>query len=104
MDKEDVVQDFPGGLVVKNLPASAGDTGSIPGPGRFHMPWDNGANGPQLLNPRSGAPESHILKPVHLEPAFRSKRSRHNEKTTHCNQKKPMFSDRKPVHRNKEPA
>ena len=30
--------DFPGGLVIKNLPANAGDTGSIPGPGRSHMP------------------------------------------------------------------
>ena len=30
--------DFPGGAVVKNPPASAGDTGSIPGPGRSHMP------------------------------------------------------------------
>ena len=30
--------DFPGGAVVKNLPANAGDTGSIPGPGRSHMP------------------------------------------------------------------
>ena len=29
--------DFPSGPVVKNLLASAGDTGSIPGPGRFHM-------------------------------------------------------------------
>ena len=29
--------DFPDGPVVKNLPANAGDTGSIPGPGRFHM-------------------------------------------------------------------
>ena len=28
---------FPGGAVVKNLPAIAGDTGSIPGPGRSHM-------------------------------------------------------------------
>ena len=28
----------PGGAVVKNPPASAGDTGSSPGPGRFHMP------------------------------------------------------------------
>ena len=27
--------DFPGGPVVKNLPANAGDTGSIPGLGRF---------------------------------------------------------------------
>ena len=30
--------DFPGGPVVKNLPANAGDTDSIPGPGRFHVP------------------------------------------------------------------
>ena len=30
-------RDFPGGTVVKNLPANAGDTGSIPGPGRSHM-------------------------------------------------------------------
>ena len=33
--------DFPGGAVVKNPPASAGDTGSIPGPGRSHMPRSN---------------------------------------------------------------
>ena len=31
-------EDFPGGAVVKNPPASAGDTGSSPGPGRSHMP------------------------------------------------------------------
>ena len=31
-------QNFPGGSVVKNLPATAGDTGSIPGPERSHMP------------------------------------------------------------------
>ena len=30
-------RDFPGGTVVKNLPANAGDTGSIPGPARSHM-------------------------------------------------------------------
>ena len=30
--------DFPGGTVVKNLPANAGDTGSSLGPGRSHMP------------------------------------------------------------------
>ena len=30
--------DFPGSAVVKNPPANAGDTGSIPGPGRSHMP------------------------------------------------------------------
>ena len=34
-------RDFLGGPVVKNLPASAGDMSSIPGPGRFHMVQDN---------------------------------------------------------------
>ena len=33
--------DFPGGAVDKNRPASAGDTGSIPGLGRLHMPQSN---------------------------------------------------------------
>ena len=32
---------FPGGAVVKNPPASAGDMGSSPGPGRSHMPRNN---------------------------------------------------------------
>ena len=43
--------DFPGGPVVKNPLASAGDTGSIPGPGRFHMPQNNEAGMPQPLKP-----------------------------------------------------
>ena len=34
-------QGFPGGAVVKNPPANAGDMGSSPGPGRSHMPWSN---------------------------------------------------------------
>ena len=29
--------DFPGGAVVKNPPANAGDMGLSPGPGRSHM-------------------------------------------------------------------
>ena len=37
-------QDFPGGSVVKNPPANEGDTGSIPDPGRSHMPWSNYAH------------------------------------------------------------
>ena len=36
-----VVGNFLGGPVVENLPAKAGDTASIPGPGRSHMPWSN---------------------------------------------------------------
>ena len=34
-------RDFPGGAVVKNPPANAGDMGSSPGPGRSHIPWSN---------------------------------------------------------------
>ena len=34
-------RDFPGGTVVKDPPASAGDTRSSPGPGRPHMPRSN---------------------------------------------------------------
>ena len=36
-----VCPDFPGGAVVKNPPANAGDTGSSPGPGRSHMLQSN---------------------------------------------------------------
>ena len=32
---------FPGGAVVKDPPDNAGDKGSIPGPGRSHMPRSN---------------------------------------------------------------
>ena len=32
---------FPGGAVVENLLANAGDTGSSPGLGRSHMPRSN---------------------------------------------------------------
>ena len=50
-----LLEDFPGGAVVKNLPANAGDTGSIPDPGRSYMPQSNEAPGPQLLSLRSRA-------------------------------------------------
>ena len=36
-----IILGFPGGAVVKNPPANAGDTGSSPGPGRSHMPRSN---------------------------------------------------------------
>ena len=38
-----IFSDFPGGPVVKNLPANAGDTGLVTGLGRSHVPWDNQA-------------------------------------------------------------
>ena len=55
--------DFPGGAVVKNPPAKAGDKGSSPGPGRSHMPRSNKAHAPQLLSLRSKARELQLLSP-----------------------------------------
>ena len=65
---------FPGGAVVKNPPANAGDRGSSPGPGVSHMTRSNEARVPQLL------------KPARLEPMLRNKRSHHNEKPPHHNE------------------
>ena len=41
MNTKSRVLGFPGGAVVKNPPANAGDTGSSPGPGRSHMSRSN---------------------------------------------------------------
>ena len=55
---------FPGGSGVKNPPASAGDTDSIPGPGRSHMPRHTEDRVPQLLSLCSRAREPQVLKPA----------------------------------------
>ena len=43
---------FPGGAVVENLPANAGDTGSRPALGVSHMTRSSWAREPQLLSLR----------------------------------------------------
>ena len=56
--------DFPGGAVVKNPPANAGNMGSIPGPGGSHMLGRNyQARAPQLLSLHSRAREPQLLSP-----------------------------------------
>ena len=67
--------DFPGGPVVKNLPASARDTSPILGPERFRMPQGNWAHVPPLLSPCAAATETH------------KKWSRCSEKPVHRNQR-----------------
>ena len=60
---QEAVGGFPGGPVVKNLPADVGDTGSIPSSGRFpHALQGDEAHAPQLLSP-------------------------HTNKRSHCNEK-----------------
>ena len=61
---------FPGGTVVKNPPANAGDKGSSLGPGSSHMPWSSEARAPQLLSLHSRAREPQLLKPARLEPVL----------------------------------
>ena len=54
---------FPDGSVVKNPPANAGDTGSIPGSGRSHHAPEQLDHAPQLLSLCSRAWEPHLLSP-----------------------------------------
>ena len=67
-----IVHDFPGGPVVKSLPANAGDLGSIRVLGRSHMLQSNLAQAPRLLSP---CPRPHALQ----------QQKPHNEKPVHCN-------------------
>ena len=72
-------EDFPGGTVDKDLPASAGHMGSIPGPGRSHRLPSNYTHGPQLLKPalcHKRSPHNE-RKPVHSngDPAQTKKKS-----------------------------
>ena len=76
--------DFSGGPVIKNPPANAADTSSIPGLGRFHMQQSNEA--PQLLSLCLVLNTKYlILKPSTLEPRSFTKRSHHNEKPVYSN-------------------
>ena len=54
------MEDFPHGPVVKNPPASEGDMGLMPCPVRFHMPWGNWIQVPELPKPKS--PPAHALQ------------------------------------------
>ena len=54
-------QDFPGGAVVENPPANAGDMGLSPGLGGSYMPRSDWACVPRLLSLCSGAREPQLL-------------------------------------------
>ena len=51
MQKVLLFLDFPGGPVLNNSSGNAGDMGSTPGLGRYHVPRSNQARAPQLLSP-----------------------------------------------------
>ena len=62
LKKTTTAGDFPGGPVAKSLPANVGDTSSISGLGRFHVPRSNSACAPRLLRPCTEAPEARVLR------------------------------------------
>ena len=91
--------DSPGSAVDKKPPANAGDTDSIPGPGRSHLPMQV-TQIPSLVQedpichrattqcvtttePLLGVCKPQLLKPMLLEPALCNKISHCDEKPTH---------------------
>ena len=90
------IRDFPGGAVVKNPPANAGDMGSSP---VREDPTCRGSSKPMCHNYWACTlePARHnywalvpqILKPTCLEPMLRNKRSHLNEKPVHCKEEYP---------------
>ena len=58
-----ILEGFPGGTVVGNLPASAWDARLSPGPGGSHMPQSGWARALQLLSLCSSALEPQLLSP-----------------------------------------
>ena len=79
------VEGFPGGSVVKNLPANAGDTGSVPGPGRSHMQQSNSAQAPWLLGLCSRAWELQLWQPACPRVPAPQQEKPCNEKSIHRN-------------------
>ena len=59
--------------MVKNLPANAGDTGSVPGLGRSHLPRGSSACAPQLLKPVHPTARAPQEKPLQWEATHTSK-------------------------------
>ena len=71
---------FPGGAVVENLPANAGDTGSSPWSGKI-------PHAAEQLGPCATTTE-----PARLEPVLRNKRGRHSERPTHRDEEWPLLA------------
>ena len=67
VSKREKRRDFPGGPVVKDLPANIRDLGSSPGPGISHMLWGSYACVPQPLNPVGKEPVLHNKRPPQRE-------------------------------------
>ena len=81
--------------MARNPPANAGDTGMIPGLGRFHMPWGNSATATEPVCCIYWSPHTDSLSSTTREvTAMRSPRtSSWRLVPTHCNKRKPACSN-----------
>ena len=75
------MEGFPGGSVVKNPTASAGDTSLISDLGRSRMPERNSAHAPQWLSL-----EPQLLRPMHPRACAQQK-----EMPTQCEARAPKL-------------
>ena len=80
---------FPGGSAVKNMPANAGDAGSIPGPEGPRALEQLSPCVLQLWGLCSRAREPQLLRPSALEPAPQDKHC--DEKPSHHYQRKALM-------------
>ena len=76
-------EDFPGGTMGKNPPASGGDTGLIPSPEDSTYHGETKPTYRSNYCPHSKAHELQLPKPACLEPELHSKRSHCSEKARH---------------------
>ena len=106
-DGEEKMQekDFPGGRVVKNLPASTGDTSLILIRGKDRachratepVCHNYSACALEPTHRYDGARIPQLLQPMRLEPVLCSRRSRCKEKPANCNQRKTRHSNKDPA-------
>lgn len=66
--------------------------GSIPAPGKSHMPHGNWIQASQVLSQRSRAPELQLLKPERLEPVLHNKSSHHSKKPEPRKEEEPALA------------
>ena len=89
--KFDHVGSFPGGSVIKNSPANAGDKGSIPGSGKSHNPQGK-------LSPCTTTTEPRCSRSDALQGEATTERSRHTPLTatrgSPCTARETQYSQR----------
>ena len=70
---------FPGGSVVKNPPANAGDIGSIPDLEGSHMPWSSATREVTAMRTLSTTPREQPLLSATTESSLAATKTQHGQ-------------------------